>query len=91
MKIEFSELSIIELKEFKFLLLETVKNHDDDTFTLDFVNVEKIDLVNIQVLLSCKKYCDELNIKFKCANLQTNQLKQSIEIYNLNNTLGISC
>lgn len=91
MIIEFNELSIIEIEEFKSLLLDTIKNLSDDTLTLDFSSVEKIDLISIQVLISCKKYCDDLDIKFNCINLQSNQLKQSIEIYNLKHTLGISC
>ncbi len=90
MKITFDELNIARTENFHDSILETLKDNKGDTFTLDFESVEKIDLSNIQLLISLKKYCNANNIELKLENLNSEQIKQSINIYNLNEQLGIS-
>ncbi len=90
MKITFDELNIARTENFHDSILEKLKDNKGDTFTLDFESVEKIDLSNIQLLISLKKYCNANNIELKLDNLNSEQIKQSIKIYNLDEQLGIS-
>lgn len=89
MKITFDELNIAHTENFHSLLLENLKEEAKETFSLNFENVEKIDLSNIQLIVSLKKYCDNNNIQLKLENINSEQIKQSIKIYNLNDKLGI--
>jgi ABC-type transporter Mla MlaB component len=51
--------------------------------------VQKIDLSNIQLILSLKKYCDEKNIKLNITNITAKSVKQTLKMFNLNSTLGV--
>lgn len=89
MNISFHELSIYEIEQFQKDILQELQS-TTQLFTLDFENVEKIDLSSIQLLLSVKKYCDEKNIKFDIVNLHSKHIKQTFNIFNLNSNLGVS-
>lgn len=89
MKITFDELSIAHTENFHAILIEKLIEEAKESFSLDFENVEKIDLSNIQLLVSLKKYCDNNEIQLKLENINSEQIKQSIKIYNLNDKLGI--
>ena len=84
----FKELNIYEIDKFHQKLLEDVKT-SDESFVLDFIDVQKIDLSNIQLILSLKKYCDEKNIKLNITNIKAKQIKQTLKMFNLNSTLGV--
>jgi len=89
LKISYEELNIYEVEKFHNDILECIQS-GTSSFTLDFINVDKIDLSSIQVLLSAKKYCDEKNIKFTLTNINARQIKQTFKILNLNSLLDIS-
>jgi len=89
MKIEFSEISMIEIESFYTQLLEDVSTFHGETYSLDFVNVEVLSLPAIQVLLALKKHCDDENIKLECLNITSDSILQSLEIYNLKDKLGV--
>ena len=88
MKIEFEELTIVKINDFYNLISDELKDLENETLVLDFENVEKIDLSNIQLLISLKKYCLNKNIHLQLQNIISQQIKQSFEIYNLNEHLG---
>ena len=88
MEVLFKELNIYEIDKFHQKLLEDVKT-SDESFVLDFIDVQKIDLSNIQLILSLKKYCDEKNIKLNITNIKAKQIKQTLKMFNLNSTLGV--
>lgn len=58
MKISFSELNMYEVENFHKKVLKDLEKANS-SFTLNFSDVQKIDLNNIQLILSIKKYCDE--------------------------------
>lgn len=89
MKISFNELTIYEIEKFHQTILKEIKS-SKTSFTLNFSNVEKIDLSNIQLLLSLKKHCDEQNINLKLTNIESRQLKQTFKMFDLHSILGIS-
>ena len=88
MKISFSELNIYEVENFYKKILKELQNAKS-SFTLNFTNVEKIDLNNIQLLISVKKYCISNNIDLKLTNIQSDQVKQMLKLFNVNEKLGI--
>jgi len=88
MKISFEELTMYEIESFHKKVLKELSNAKS-SFTLNFANVKKIDLNNIQLILSIKKYCDEHNINLRLTNIESKQLKQTFEIFNIEQNLGI--
>jgi len=88
-KIEFSEIGMIEIEEFFKLIISDIIEYTEKEYILDFDNVEVLSLAAIQILISLKKYCDEKHIEFNCININSNSILQSLEIYNLKETLGI--
>jgi len=88
MKINFKELNIYEIEKFHQMILKDIKA-TKRSFTLNFTDVQKIDLCNIQLILSLKKYCDAKNIKLNITNINAKAIKQTFRIFNLNATLGV--
>ncbi len=89
MKITFDELCIQDIESFYKILLNEVSNINNKSFILDFIDVERVDLSAIQLIISLKKYCDSLDISLELININSSQLEQSIQIFNLENILGI--
>ena len=89
MKISFNELTIYEIEAFHQKLLKEI-TPIKNTFTLNFADVQKIDLSNIQLILSLKKYCDDKNIHLKLINIQSKQLKQTFRLFNINERLNLT-
>lgn len=89
MRIAFDELCIQDIESFYKILFNEVSNIKDNSFILDFIEVERVDMSAIQLILSLKKHCDSLDINLKLININSSQLKQSIQIFNLENILGI--
>lgn len=82
-----SELTIYEVEKVKPLLLEAL--HKEDDIELDMSNVEKIDMVGVQLILSFMKSAQNIDKKVKLINTEdivNDQLKKCDFI----NILGIS-
>ena len=88
MEVFFKELNIYEIEKFHQKILEDIKT-TATSFTLDFTDVQKIDLSNIQLILSLKKYCDTKNIKLNITNIKARSVRQTFKMFNLNSTLGV--
>jgi anti-anti-sigma factor len=88
MKISFKELNIYGIDKFHQKVLKDIETAKT-SFTLNFTDVQKIDLSNIQLILSLKKYCDEKNIKLHITNIKAKQVKQTFKMFNLNTVLGV--
>ena len=89
MKIHLEELNIYEVDNFYKKLLKEVTSTKYSSFTLNFINVEKIDLSNVQLILSLKKYCDDKNITLKFTNIKSDNVKHILSMFNLNQKLEI--
>lgn len=89
MKIKFDELCIQEVESFYKLLQDEISILQGNPLILDFSNVEKIDLSAIQIIISLKKYCESINMDFILINLNSSQVKQTINTFNLNNIIGL--
>jgi anti-anti-sigma regulatory factor len=88
MKIKFEELNIYEIEKFHQNILKDIQT-SKTSFTLNFADVQKIDLSNIQLILSLKKYCDKKKIKLNITNITAKSVKQTLKMFNLNSTLGV--
>ena len=89
MKISFTELNIYSVENFHNKILKELGSANS-SFTLNFANVEKIDLNSIQIILSLKKHCDVNNINLKITNIEAKSVKQTFKMYNLNSILGVA-
>ncbi len=89
MKISFSELNLYEVENFHQKILKDLKKANS-SFTLNFSDVQKIDLNNIQLLLSIKKYCDLNSIELKLTHIESKQIKQQFKLFNVTEILGLS-
>jgi anti-anti-sigma regulatory factor len=89
LKIKFEEIGIAQAKEFHKLLLDEIETLQEDIFTLDFTNVEEIDLCTIQILLSLQNYCKSSEIQLQFTNINSTQVIQSIQTFRLQESLGI--
>lgn len=89
MKIKFDELCIQEAEAFYKLLQDEISNLQGNPLILDFSDIEKIDLSAIQILISLKKYCESINIDFILINMDSSQVQQAINTFNLNHSLGL--
>ena len=68
MKIEnISEFTIYEVEKIKPILLEELKNSGD--IEIDMSEIEKIDMVGVQLILSFMKSAKKKNKKVKLRNL----------------------
>jgi len=88
-KLEFTEISMIEIESFYNQILEDINKFTGETYTVDFSAVEILSLPAIQVLISLKNYCDNQNIKLECINIYSNSIIQLLETYNLKEKLGV--
>jgi len=88
-KLEFTEISMIEIESFYVQILEDIKSFTGEIYTVDFSNVEILSLPAIQVLISLKNYCENRNIKLECINISSSSILQSLETYNLKEKLGV--
>lgn len=88
MKISFTELNMYEVENFHKKVLKDLEKVKS-SFTLNFTDVTKIDLNNIQLLLSIKKYCDEKNIDLKITNVNSKQLKQTFKLFEIEKLIGV--
>jgi len=89
MKISFNELNVYNVENFHIKILKALTS-STRSFTLNFSNVEKIDLNTIQLILSLKRYCDEKSIKLNLTHIEARQVKQSFKMFNLYQIFGIS-
>jgi anti-anti-sigma regulatory factor len=69
-EVKYDKLTIYEVEEFYNFLLEKLKSADS-ILELDFSNVEKIDMVAIQLLLSLKYTCKNDSIELVLKNFST--------------------
>ena len=91
MELPFNKLGINEIENFHKLLLNEINSiKEDEILELDFKTIENIDLCAIQLLISLKKTCKELNIKVNCINIDSRQLKLNIKMFKIEELLGIS-
>lgn len=81
------EFTIYEVEKLKVILLKELNNSDD--FTIDMKNIDKLDIVGIQLLISFVKSANSINKKVKFINITDNALLQ-IDICNCRLVLGIS-
>ena len=89
MKIKSEELCIQEIESFYKLLQDEITNLQGNPLILDFINVEKIDLSAIQVLISLKKHCESIGMDLIFINMDSSQIQQTINTFNLNHNLGL--
>lgn len=89
MKISFNELTIEKIDDLHAELLEELEKVEDNTITLDFEDIKKMDLSAIQLLLSLQKYCVTSKIALKIENLNSKSIKQTLSMLNLNKVLGV--
>jgi anti-anti-sigma factor len=90
LKIAYKELDINEIENFQKDILNEIIRLDSEKLVLDFTDVENVDLCFLQTLISIKKYCDNSHINLIIENINSNTLKQYINVFNLNQTLGIT-
>lgn len=90
MKIDFDELTIINAEKLYKSIIEVLENEFPEKLILDMSNVEKIDLCNIQLLLSLNKFCKNQNITFELTNITSKQINQTFCTYGLEETLKVS-
>ena len=88
MVIRFTELNMYEVENFYKDIMEDLAN-GEPSFILDFINVKKIDLNNIQLILSIKKFCDQQNIKFQIININSKQIEQIFKMINIKKLIGL--
>ena len=88
MLILFEELDIYKTEQFYKSILDELETIDD-VFVLDFKNVQKIDLASIQLILSLKNFCDLKNIILNIKNINSRQIKQIFQLFNLKEKLGL--
>jgi len=88
MKIILTELTIYEIEGFYNKVLKELQN-TKKSFTLNFSDVEKIDLSAVQLLISINKFCLDRNINFKVTNIQARQVKQIFKMFNLYEILKV--
>ncbi|NPA55203.1 MAG: STAS domain-containing protein [Epsilonproteobacteria bacterium] len=75
-----SELTIDNIEQ----NYDTIKAHlDENPIELDLGNIEVLDLANIQMFLSLRKYCHTLNKEFKIQNVDSNQIKEELKLFKL--------
>ena len=89
MKLEFTEISMTEIDDFYQCILTDISKFEGEKYTLDFVSVESLSLPAIQILISLRKHCDDKNIQLECININSSNITESLEIYNLKDRLGI--
>ena len=89
MKIAIKEINIYEVENLHKKILKDIISVKS-SYTLNFENVEKIDLNGIQLILSLKKYCDNKNISLKLTNIKSDNLKELFSIVSVEESLGLN-
>lgn len=89
MKISSKELNIYEIEKLHTKIIKELEL-TKKSFTLNFENVEKIDLSTLQLMLSLKKECDLRQIILKLTHIESRQPKQLLKMFNLTEQLGIA-
>lgn len=85
MKLSNNNFTIYETEEIKKDFIELLK---EETIILDFENISKIDMSAIQLLISLKKNCDDLNKTFEIVNIKE-EILNSFEITGTAYILGV--
>ena len=85
MKLSNNNFTIYETEEVKKEFLELI---NQENVILDFENISKIDMSAIQLLISLKKNCDELNKTFEIVNIK-DEILNSFEITGTAYSLGV--
>lgn len=75
--IEYEKLTIYEVEKLHKDLVQWCDQNNTDKLILDFTNVHKIDLAGIQLLLSAKKSCEELQKSLILINVKS-EVKKSL-------------
>ena len=85
MKLSNNNFTIYETEEIKKDFIELL---NEETVILDFDNISKIDMSAIQLLISLKKNCDDLNKTFEIVNIKE-EILNSFEITGTAYILGV--
>ena len=85
MKLSNNNFTIYETEEIKKDFIELL---NEEAVVLDFDNVSKIDMSAIQLLISLKKNCDDLNKTFEIVNIKE-EILNSFEITGTAYILGV--
>jgi len=85
MKLSNNNFTIYETEEIRKEFLELINN---ETVILDFENISKIDMSAIQLLISLKKNCNDLNKTFEIVNIKE-EILNSFEITGTAYILGV--
>lgn len=85
MKLLNNNFTIYEVEEVKNIFLELI---NQDEIMLDFENISKIDMSALQLIISLKKSCDDLNKPFEIVNIKEDILN-SFEITGIAYYLGV--
>lgn len=88
MKIPVKEVNMYEIEKLYQKILKEV-TAAKTSFTLNFSNVEKMDLCGIQMILSLKKYCDEKGIDLKITNIDSKQIENLFKTFTFKDNLNI--
>ena len=86
MKLESESFTIYEVEELKKAFLEELHVYKD--IEIDLSNVKKIDMPAIQLLLSLKKSCKNLNKEFEIKNIDDNIYK-AFQLSGCDTALGV--
>lgn len=85
MQLSNNNFTIYETEEVKKEFLELLTK---EQIILDFENISKIDMSAIQLLISLKKNCDNLNKPFEIVNIKE-EILNSFEITGTAYILGV--
>lgn len=85
MKLSNNNFTIYETEEIKKDFIELL---NEEAVVLDFDNVSKIDMSAIQLLISLKKNCDDLDKTFEIVNIKE-EILNSFEITGTAYILGV--
>ena len=88
MKITLKEINIYEVDKLHQKILKEILIAKS-AYTLNFINVEKIDLSAIQLILSLKKYCITNKIILKITNIVSEQIKDLFKLFSIDEQLGL--
>ena len=83
---DVSEITIYEAEKLKVDFLAELSSQDE--LSLDMKNIQKIDIVGIQLLISLIKTAKKSNKKIQLIHI-TPSLKEQIESFSMSNSLGV--
>ena len=85
MKLENNNFTIYEVEKIRDNFLELL---NENRVVIDCENISKIDMSAIQLLISLKKSCQELNKEFEIINIK-DEILESFEISGTAQVLGV--